>query len=267
MLGFGRLFKYEFKSVGRVMLPIYGALIASSLIMGVFNSTPWEDGGILSVTTMILYGLMVMAVIAFTTVILIQRFYKNLLGNEGYLCFTLPVSTNAHIANKTLSAGVWMILGCIVGLLSVLIVAAFFDPYFKQELSGLFSSIHNVSGENLAKTILYVFEGLIIVALGCCETAIKVYAAISLGQQWSKHRMLGAVGAYIGFTIIESIVANVLETLSDGVFDRYSAMYYGMSEFAMSQVDVLVVFVAIAALIAIYWVINYRLLDKRLNLQ
>lgn len=39
-----------------------------------------------------------------TAVILIQRFYKNLLGSEGYLMFTLPVTVSQHLFSKTIIA-------------------------------------------------------------------------------------------------------------------------------------------------------------------
>ncbi|MCI7145892.1 MAG: hypothetical protein MR991_05590 [Clostridiales bacterium] len=269
MLGFGRLFRYEFKAVGRVMFPLYGALIASSIIFG-FSNLVMSDGGageIVSVTSAILYGLMVMAVVALTAVMLIQRFYKNLMGNEGYLAFTLPVSTNAHIGTKTLSASVWMLLGCAAGILSVLVIVLFMvtPAELVREMGFLWDEISRVNGVNVMKVLVLIVEAILIGAVWCGEVAVKIYAAISLGQQWSNHRVMGAVGAYIGFSIIESIVGGILQAILPDNFP-YS-ICSGLSDYAGTQVMMLIVFLAELVLVAIYWFVTYRLLDRRLNLQ
>ena len=57
-----------------------------------------------------LYMGVMMAAFVVTAVILIQRFYKNLLGSEGYLMFTLPVTVTQHLLSKTIIAVVMIAL-------------------------------------------------------------------------------------------------------------------------------------------------------------
>lgn len=45
-----------------------------------------------------------MAAFVLTLIIQIQRFSKNLLGDEGYLMFTLPASVSQHITAKLVVA-------------------------------------------------------------------------------------------------------------------------------------------------------------------
>lgn len=268
MLGFGRLFKYEFKAVGRVMLPLYGAMIVSSIIFGLTNLiNSGNESGVLTFTSAILYGLTVMAVVAFTAVMLIQRFYKNLLGNEGYLNFTLPVSINAHIGNKTLSAGIWMILGAVAGMLSVFIILLFMvtPGEIARELGYIWSDIKLADSAAAAKLVLLIVECIVLAVVWCGEVAIKIYAAISLGQQWASHRVLGAVGAYIGFSIAESIVGGILQAVVP--IDTPMDLMEGISDYAATQMMLLIILVSELILIGIYWVINNRLLEKHLNLQ
>ena len=52
--------------------------------------------------------MIVLAAILLTIYLLVERFYHNLLGNEGYLMFALPVSTSEHIIAKILTALIWM---------------------------------------------------------------------------------------------------------------------------------------------------------------
>ena len=59
---------------------------------------------ILSVISMVGYVVLIISISAITLIIMVQRFYKNLLGDEGYLMFTLPVKTWQNVLNKLIFA-------------------------------------------------------------------------------------------------------------------------------------------------------------------
>ncbi|MGN0702700.1 MAG: hypothetical protein ACI4KL_05965 [Lentihominibacter sp.] len=266
MLGLGTLVKHEMKAVGRRLLPFYGALIVVTVFFGlaVFGIGPeGVFGGILSGLTGILYAIMAVGVIVYTAIVLIQRFYSNLLGNEGYLHFTLPVGTNAHIANKVISAGVWVMLSIIAAGISVLILMLFAvtPPELMGELKVVLSEINDyVGGIEIAVAIL---EVMVLGFLAFGEAAVKVYAAISMGQLLENHRALGAIGSYVGFCIIECIVAGIM----DKIIPMYQLFNMDISAFAIFQLEMLGTFLVTALLMAIYWFISHRILDRRLNLQ
>lgn len=67
----------------------------------------------------VLFFLSVMALAAVTVVVIVYRFYKNLLGSEGYLMHTLPVTVHQLIWSKLIAAVVWMAVTsvCIYGCL------------------------------------------------------------------------------------------------------------------------------------------------------
>ena len=64
---------------------------------------------------MLLFGLYV-ATGVLTLIFICERFYKGLLGDEGYLMFTLPASVSAHIGAKTLSALILELLSFLVAV-------------------------------------------------------------------------------------------------------------------------------------------------------
>ena len=266
MLGLGTLVKHEMKAVGRRLLPFYGALIVVTIFFGLASfgiGTEGMFGEILSGLTGMLYCIMVFGVIVYTAIVLIQRFYSNLLGNEGYLHFTLPVSTNAHIANKVVSAGVWVMLSLIAAGISVLILllCAVTPPELLGELKVVLSEINDYAGG--FKIVIAILEVLVLAFLAFGETAVKVYAAISVGHLLENHRALGAIGSYVGFCIIECIVAGIM----DKVFPMYEFFNMDISAFAIFQLEILGTFLVTALLMAIYWFISHRILDRRLNLQ
>jgi len=124
-----RLMKYEIKATARWLLPLYGTILIFALInrftlfspVMVFNSTYTEYSipnqpvfsivkGIASALFMLIYVLLFVGVFVATLIITIQRYYKNLLGDEGYLMFTLPVKSWQHILNKLLVSLLWYLL-------------------------------------------------------------------------------------------------------------------------------------------------------------
>lgn len=267
MLGLGALIKYEFKAVGRLMLPLYGAFLAATLLFGIALFSLLDRSGFFGSLIVGLSGFayfaLAVAVVVFTAIILIQRYHKSLLGNEGYLYFTLPVSTNAHIANKTISAAIWLTLGVIVGGISILILSLFAvtPAELMTEIRSGFMEITDFEGG--VKVVLIILECLIFALVALGEKALKIYAAISVGHQWSKHRLLGAIGAWMGFTIIEAIIAGLLQKIApmDSIFG------VNMSPFTCMQVGMFFTFIVLAITTVIYWFINYRMLDRHLNLQ
>ena len=100
-----KLIKHEFKATARIFLPILGTVLvltgAAALtvklggILVLPGGTGW-GGPVLGLASGLLCLLTFIAMMAMMTaavVVTIQRFYKNLLGDEGYLMFTLPVTS------------------------------------------------------------------------------------------------------------------------------------------------------------------------------
>ena len=120
-----KLLKYEWKACARTCLPLYGVLILMSLISRILYVIPKNaslDFMLPAIGSMLYMGVM-MAAFVVTAVILIQRFYKNLLGSEGYLMFTLPVTVSQHLLSKTIIAVVMIGLSGLSALISIFIFA------------------------------------------------------------------------------------------------------------------------------------------------
>lgn len=85
-----KLLKYEWKACARTCLPLYGAIILVALINHLLYSEAVPDllFGIPAAIMSMLYAVIFAAVFVATAVILVQRFYKSLLGGEGYLMFS-----------------------------------------------------------------------------------------------------------------------------------------------------------------------------------
>ena len=98
----GKLTKYEIKATARIFLPLYAGLLLFALINKVFieiNLLQTKMAFLSAISGMI-YFFIIVATFIITLVVMIQRFYKNLLSDEGYLMFTIPVTPSKHIISK-----------------------------------------------------------------------------------------------------------------------------------------------------------------------
>ncbi len=209
----GKLIKYEVKATARLFFPIYLAILLFALINRIINpfekvgntySTTMEGFNFINMMRMIsafVYFALIVAVIAMTFVIIIQRFYKNLLSDEGYLMFTLPVRPWQHIVSKLLVSMLWIISSFIIIICSVLILINV-DNLF-GELARLLDSARSFLGDTLL--ILMPISALVLSAY----FIITVYNALSIGHLFTKHKILASFAAYIGIYMFSQIVFTI----------------------------------------------------------
>ena len=95
----GKLMKHEFRATARRMLPLFLVVVLLSCFLRI--STAVIDHSTRSLPTIlhmlnallwVLFVLLLIGCVVFAVVVMVNRFYKNLLTDEGYLMFTLPVS-------------------------------------------------------------------------------------------------------------------------------------------------------------------------------
>ncbi len=264
----GTLIKYEFKAVGRLLLPLYAAWFVAAVMLGLSISGD-SDSPLFITLSGVLYGGVTVSAVVLTTIILIQRFYKNLLGSEGYLMFALPVTTGRHIANKVFSGAVWCIAGIAVAVLGGIAIAITVEGFssFWNGFQFFIGDIKILLREE-PTAILFAAELLIIALAGAAEFAAKVYAAIAVGHQWNNHRVLGAILAFIGFGVIETTLGNIVMQLSNyDLADLVFSLTDNLPIVAQMHVLMLLLILFEAAVTAIYWSICWKLLDSRLNLE
>ena len=260
----GKLLKYELAATGRRLPLLYGVLIVISLLFGIIIGTGAWDNVVVGRISTALYVMAAITLGLLTLIVLIQRFYKNLLGNEGYLMMTLPAGPGAHVASKLISATIWIILGGIAGVVALNLLL-----YFTSGGTWYFS--FRAFAEMIKGALaadggwLVLVELVVLVILVCAEIAAKVYAAIAIGHQWSNHRALGAVLAYVGLSVIEAIASIPLQNIfgEDGFYwDNWSG-----TTVHETQIFFLLLIAVVGVMLAIYWFVTWILVKKRLNLQ
>ncbi|MDO4482353.1 MAG: hypothetical protein Q4C14_06460 [Bacillota bacterium] len=275
---FGKLIKYEMKSMLKVFSIAWGAILVVALISGLsmtndifvisandtaVNSMSGQIAGMVEMISTMLYIGLAVALVALTMVFVISRFGKGLLGDEGYLMFTLPTTPRKLITAKGVSATIIMIISAVVGALSMVV---FILPSTEGvELKAMFSFISEAVSR-YPQAIPMVIEGIVLAILAAVNFIYHIYASIAIGHLSSKHRVLFSVIAFIGISVVFEILAGLAVT----VLREFEWLENILNNTVNDLQGVTIVFgmvcLAEIAGIVIFHIITEYILNKKLNL-
>lgn len=285
-----KLLRLEAKLTSRIFLPLMGAVMAlSGLAMAavqlagpdalIITGGPLDTGsaphnrlvstlcGLLALGAFLsMVGLMITAV-----VVTIQRFYKNLLGDEGYLMFALPATPAQHLAAKlTVSVGwtfaslvlVLALTAALVGSIPVTL------PDGQTPLRLMLSALHQ--GIPVPLWQWYGIGALTFLA-GVCNSYLMLYLSMILGTRLSVGRTGSRVGRcvliYVALRILVSSLSGAAASLSgiaafETGFDPLSSLTEASLFLTASAGAVLVLLIGCL----VWFFVSRSLLERRLDL-
>ena len=230
----GKLLKYEIKATGRIFLPLYLGLVAVAVISSFTLQSEYEIlNGVTAFLLVMLYG----ALIIVTVALLIQRFYRNLLRDEGYLMFTLPVRQATLVASKLLTACLWSFLSSVVGAAAGMIAARSF--FTLNDVAALWGKAAAFFSDNSIPALLVVIS-VAACAMQFIQSVLQIYLSLSIGQlpAFCKHRVLSSVVAFVLISLAVQIIASVALSGMAPAFMELATSFedgfeiaYGQSEF------------------------------------
>lgn len=257
---FTKLIKYEWLATSRILLPLYIVTAFMTAFTKFIYSLDIFNDSLSIVLNIIMFLYMVSLIITFaaTFILIIQRFYKNLLTGEGYLMFTLPTKVSTLINSKLVVSVAWTIISVIVCFISLLVVipaASKFNPAL--EGFSIKEILHLMSKENpwfYYSFILVIFFALIL-------NILTFYTSIAIGQMISTNKVLGSVIAYVGiytsYQVVGLIVVGISTLLPIDFTDMKSASGYiiaaGLTLSILGSI--------------VFYCITLKVLTKRLNLE
>ena len=204
----GKLMKYDLKSMLKVIIPFWIAMFVTGILWSGQAKTALLDinnadgpGSLIMGITMMLFLVLITAVIVMNIVVIIQRFWKGLLKEEGYLMFTIPVSQRSLILSKVLSS----FLITIGTILVIFLLVMAMGLMHGMELSVLVQSkfLKQFVNDWGVYSILY---GSVSVLNGIYH----LYAAMALGQLSSRNRFICSFVAYVALAVLFSLVEPLL---------------------------------------------------------
>ena len=264
-----KLFKYELKATGRIFLPLLLVLLLFAVI-NKFTIGP-DKFDAPAMISMAIYVFIMAGMFVMTFLMMIQRFHKNLLSDEGYLMLTLPVKPWKHIVSKLFVSMLWMAISGIAALISILIIAL--KKGDLTQFTVAFVNFYHRSFELLGASVyLLSFEIIMVLLVSLASGILVIYASIAIGHLFNQHKMLASFGAFIVLSALSKTLLALVSSLPGT--DYYSNINIHISSIQDLIVARPVIQLVLAAGIiftglagAAYFAITNYILSKRLNLE
>lgn len=220
----GKLMKYDLRSGIRQFGLLWIGLAALATING-FTIRYVLDGDVENELLHFVFGVLPMLLLValfvvmavFQYVFIVRRFSKGLLGSEGYLMHTLPVTGAEHIASKTLTSLIFLLANMLAaavcgGLLMVGLLSG--ESWaFTDMLSAVEYGFRQISDVLSAGTGWLAAEFAVYLLFAMIVSILQIYTALSIGHLVQKHRGWFSLLAYVGITIAVNIVVRTCTTL------------------------------------------------------
>ena len=216
-----RLIHHEWKETWRI--PVISFIVILFLTLVCFicfrqMEPPADEDSINAgaFVIMMLYCLIISCISMVVTIYIAIRFYRNLYTDEGYLMHTLPVTPRQLILAKLLVAALWVFVLSMLALWAICCIMLFGLPAMALVdmpvvISSLMEYFPQIFGMGpVAFLLFYVVLSLV----SSFSNVLIAYAAVSLGQLFTKHKVMASVLCYIGFTMLIQTISTLLMTPS-----------------------------------------------------
>lgn len=260
----GKLIKHEFKATSRILSPLFLILLVLSIVDRIVINIDLFKGTLAIIPKFITatYFISIVAVVIVTFVIVILRFYKNLMTDEGYLMFTLPAKSTQLINSKLIVSCLWTMFSFIAVIASLLIVFGNAETFniIKEFFSNIIKDINLAFGNSTA-TIL-IIEFIVLLLISVINKILSIYVSIAIGQLFTGHRIIGSFGAYIAISTIVQIISIAILLLL-GLISGFS--FEEMESIPQLIIPVTIIITLVTNL-AFYLITDY-IFKKKLNLE
>lgn len=270
----GKLVKQEMKITSRTILPMYLCFVVATLLLKL--SFAFSEGNflfivhessilnLLQVLLIFAYVILLVGVVLLTYFLVLKRFYSGMFGDEGYLMFTLPVTTRQLLNSKLISSFLWMLI-CAPLILSSFFLLFWNTSTYQELMYGLSFvsdelSILQTSGFSMG---LILIELIVLGVIDIFSSLLSFYLAMTLGHHFcSEHRLLGSIGFYLAISMAESSVSSFLQSFFIDItnMSAIAEIYNGLSHTFFISIVLSIV------LVLVYYIVIHHFLDKKLNL-
>lgn len=230
----GKLIKNELKAGLNFITPIYiVTAVLAALLWGLISFTDNIENNsstFLLIAAVILVGF---GVFVGTIVAVINNFNKSMFKDQGYLTFTLPVTSNQLLLTKAFCSFFWIFLSYIINIvlisgavISTLIHLAkiygensidmLIDVFFGyvSDFASAFSRFPwNSPGEMIASIISIVIFAAIYIFISTIYIVAKIYFSVSLSNTrlFQKFGMYSTIGIYFFILVITNILSSFID--------------------------------------------------------
>ena len=255
-----KLLKYDLKSGLRTFCVVWmGIAVLTGLVCLIFSFDAENNTAILMIGVLTMIPLMfgVIGAILYSNVFVALRFYNGLLGQEGYLMFTLPASPWKLLTSKLLTAILFVCGTAVISLLSIgfmlnaMVGTLGMDLSMMFEMTGLDLSLTEGTVLTIVSYVLNGIMGILQIYLACC-----------LGHLCRTKRVLFSVLFYFAINTAISLISSIIQIVMVSGSALMDSSLGALSQASMGYTMGLNV-----GLSVLFFVICERILRTKLNLE
>ena len=266
-----KLLKHEFRATARIMGPLYLILLAVALGFN-FSARLMDTSNVvlnvLAALVILAYVAAIIGVFIVAFILMLQRFYKNLLGDEGYIMFTLPASVHQHVWSKLIVSAVWFIATGAAVILSVFVAA--FNVSFLTDLASVFPKLFRELNAYYAfNGTAFILECLVLMLAACMSFSLQFYAALAVGHSFANHKMALSVLFFFVFQFVMQLISGTLLVMLDQgpLQSLLSGLNFHVSGMPAIHIAMLLMIAMTVIYGAVFYIVTTITLKKRLNLE
>lgn len=267
----GKLIKHEMIAYMRTLLPMQLILLGIALVSRIvqFFESDTIAYNTSFASSIVIYVIAIIVLVIMTAIVGITRFYKNLFTSEGYLSFTLPVTSGQHIFTKLLVSFIFSAISLVTILISVFIITSgdVLVEIFKA-IGYAFKQYFNFTGSH---GIFYIIEVIILIAIAVVSSYLLYYTCIAIGQLSKKNKILLAFGVYFGYYVACQIIGTIftifIAVLSNSQIAINIGNFIAAYPFETVHITLVISILFTAVMCLIYYLITHHIINKKLNLE
>ena len=278
MKNLGKLIKYDFMDVSKLIIPFYIGMGVMGIVIRVFwfillnekiDDRVRISTGVFQFMSYFGYVIAIIGIILMTYYAVIIRYYRSIYGNEGYLTNTLPIETYEIILAKLLTFFSWFVVNGII---------IFFTFWFIIPIEGIFKAnifrpevlreIETFLRHSVGATLIIAIISMLVMTI---EKILFLFLCVSIANMVKSYKILTGIGAYVILGGIIGLIKQVILTFTY-IFDK-NYDNYGNSEREVLRTfenvfntNLGMLFTSIVFSVILFFVVNY-LLKNKLNLE
>lgn len=271
-----KLLKHEFRATARLMLPLYLITILLALMtratsfwteMVTYNSLHAYD--LLNVISVVVAVGFVLALIATFVVAVVQailRFRSNLMADEGYVMFTLPVSIHSLVWSKLIVSAVWFLGAIVIDILALVSLVA--DVEMFGELARVCQElVQEMTAYYVGNGVAFCLELILLFLVCCVITCLTFYTPLAIGHSFNQHKMLLSVAFFFAIQVVVQILSGFALVAGIPWIDTWSIWWNGLTPAGAVHSVMWISIAGSAIYAAILYCITIRMLHRHLNLE
>lgn len=261
-----KLVKHELRATSRIMLPAFLVVLVlaalSNISVRLLDHSENTFVNLMAGTIVIAFTFSLIALVVISFVVMINRFRTNLMGDEGYIMFTLPASVHHLVWSKIIVSTLWFAGMMLVEFLAACVLV--FNVEFLGEFWSFFREIfHQITAYYALNSAAIIAEILILFFVAFAGTCLFFYASMAVGYSFDRHKLALSVVAFFVFSIITQILSMItLVGIDSGSFN-----FMVSDAMAAVHISMWLMIVWSAVYAAIFYVITVVMLKRRLNLE